>query len=274
MVNQYVSRRRRFTLLELLVVIAIIAILAALLLPALTVAKYKAKTVLCTTQLKQIGVGVFTYAADYEDFYPYTCKTGAGGKKNSCNNNGQPNGAYNNYCKGYHPQQQRAAKGGQVFFDDAGALYEYLGGEAGYREINTCPHTPGYGRGEVLIRGFRNWMSTYNTYWWTERPGDPWRMNTAMRRVGDRWQADRRYSPQYQWYNVVASDAYSRNPIYGATALDGTNLHGIRGPVANHPSMSGENLPWASGQSENGWVAVMSPTSVNSLSDDGAVITL
>jgi hypothetical protein len=38
--------------------------------------------------------------------------------------------------------------------------------------------------------------------------------------------------------------------------------------------MSGENLPWAFGQSENGWVAVMSPTSVNSLSDDGAVITL
>lgn len=59
-----------FTLIELLVVIGIIAVLAGLVLPALSRAKQKARSIQCLNQMRQLGLGVRLHASDNEDAFP------------------------------------------------------------------------------------------------------------------------------------------------------------------------------------------------------------
>ncbi|HJN15562.1 MAG TPA: DUF1559 domain-containing protein, partial [Armatimonadota bacterium] len=66
-------RRSGFTLIELLVVIAIIAILAAILFPVFAKAREKARQASCTSNVKQIALGMLMYAQDYDEKFGYCC---------------------------------------------------------------------------------------------------------------------------------------------------------------------------------------------------------
>jgi prepilin-type N-terminal cleavage/methylation domain-containing protein/prepilin-type processing-associated H-X9-DG protein len=70
------SVRKGFTLLELLVVIAIVCMLAALLLPALSMAKAHAYSTTCKNHLRQMGAALQMYVHDHENKYPYNCNPG------------------------------------------------------------------------------------------------------------------------------------------------------------------------------------------------------
>ena len=64
--------KKRFTLIELLVVIAIIAILAAMLLPALSAARERARTSNCLSNLKNLALAQMMYIGDNKDTIVYS----------------------------------------------------------------------------------------------------------------------------------------------------------------------------------------------------------
>jgi len=111
--------RKSFTLIELLVVIAIIAILAAMLLPALSKAREKAREISCTNQQKQIGTALFMYYSDHDDMTPFTPIMGTNGNLR--------NETFRSLCDNNY----------------IGVPYNGVAGKAtGYQRIFVCPSDP------------------------------------------------------------------------------------------------------------------------------------
>ena len=78
------KRFLQFTLIELLVVIAIIAILAAMLLPALSAARERARAANCISKLKQIGLACTMYANDNAGHMPANDITSHSATNSNC----------------------------------------------------------------------------------------------------------------------------------------------------------------------------------------------
>jgi len=70
-VHDSAVRTRGFTLIELLVVISVILLLVGLVMPVIQKAFLSAERAQCTSNLHQIGQGLFVYSRSYDNYLPY-----------------------------------------------------------------------------------------------------------------------------------------------------------------------------------------------------------
>ncbi len=165
------SKSHGFTLIELLVVISIIALLVGILLPALGAARASAQRIVSLSNVRSLGTGMFTYAADNKDFF-ILYKSGwlnpphLGAVQNAPN---QPNGD-----KGYWWSSKLV----DLDYLPAGDIFDCPSFDSNFTEhLEVSADNPT----EIAKRGWNTIQYGYNYFFLGSEHGLNWQRTSAFR---------------------------------------------------------------------------------------------
>lgn len=134
---------KAFTLIELLVVISIIALLLSILLPALNRVKEQARKAACGSNMRQVGIAVQTYAANFKGIIPSWCLPVQGKLR--------PISSFGRMVIGSYPAPfGRTPVGLGILAEGSGVL-------AADKDLFFCPSDKGFGREREKGTGWANW---------------------------------------------------------------------------------------------------------------------
>jgi len=247
--------RRAFTLIELLVVVSIIALLIAILLPMLANARRSADMIVCASNLRQVGIGVFAYTTDNDEFYPHGYI--AGGSLNGDDERGRDMG----YAWAVYQDASNRSPAGH--HDMVAILADYYGGVGGMRDTYMCGFMED-GYNQNMNESSKLWDGVHSgqqpfALLWNVQGGGAYGVQKGMYRLGDRWQQGldfQNYDNMY--YNIVAGDVISKQQF--------------RSGRANHYNLGRPTEFIAFGGNGGGFaLEPEESTNGNFLTDDGAV---
>jgi prepilin-type N-terminal cleavage/methylation domain-containing protein/prepilin-type processing-associated H-X9-DG protein len=231
------SRSSGFTLIELLVSIAVIAILAALVLPALSRAKMKAKSITCRNNLHQLSLGWKMYADDAQgrlvtSIYVVVAQFGI---EPVFNTNAWVLGSMDDDDASFPPLEPDVLDSTNVDGLKRGSLYQYIQAPGVYR----CPSDPSQTDGIPKVRSYsiNGWM------------GGTTALHQTNYIVFKRESQIVRPAPSAAW---VLIDEHERSINDGWFAVDMVGAQGLLDvPASRHNNSF--NLTFADGHSET-WV--------------------
>ena len=217
--NRFIRSRAAFTLVELLVVIGIIALLIGILLPTLSKARDSARSVVCLSNERQLGLGFVSFTLDHDGWMPKAWFNDTPRDLGAPDGSGEPDWGHRDPRWGWED-----------------TIVPYLSGAGSSMDSFLCP-------GDATEM-YRNVADNPDTGRWNVNYPD------VDPTINDYPSSYRYNTSNNPWWFRGLKISRLKDPVNSIVFVDGTGVLGENGSGANWNQMSSYEGAWEANVSE------------------------